>query len=101
MHFTPKHGSWLNIAEIERSVLLRQCLSRRIGDLQTLHEQVDAWCNHRNQRQRAPIDSLLLTMHALDLNAYTLKFKLEEPLGRPDSWNYQAHGPMLMAQSGP
>lgn len=47
-HYTPKHGSWLNMAEIEISVLNRQCLSRRIGDEATLHQEVDAWERNRN-----------------------------------------------------
>ena len=46
---TPKHGSWLNIAEIELSVFSRQCLNRRIPDLQTLRSEAAAWQAHRNQ----------------------------------------------------
>ena len=46
---TPKHGSWLNIAEIELSVFSRQCLNRRIPDLQTLRSEVEAWQKHRNE----------------------------------------------------
>jgi len=49
-HYTPKHGSWLNIAEVEISVLARQCLRRRIGDIDTLQREVDAWQQPRNQR---------------------------------------------------
>ena len=48
IHHTPKHGSWLNMAEIELSVLSRQCLDRRIGDLQTLSYEVTAWQKDRN-----------------------------------------------------
>ncbi len=48
MHFTPKHGSWLNMAEIELSVLTQQCLDRRIPDLQTLIDETQAWQHHRN-----------------------------------------------------
>ena len=48
IHYTPKHGSWLNIAEIELSVLSRQCLDRRVPDVATLAAEVDAWQNHRN-----------------------------------------------------
>ncbi len=44
-HFTPKNGSWLNMAEIELSVLSRQCLNRRISDDQTLTWEVPAWVN--------------------------------------------------------
>ena len=53
-HYTPKHGSWLNIAEIEFSVLSRECLSRRIPDQDTLKREVQAWQNRRNQ-QRATV----------------------------------------------
>jgi hypothetical protein len=49
-HYTPKHGSWLNMAEIEFSVLSRQCLDRRIGDQQTLIREVTAWKNKRNDK---------------------------------------------------
>ena len=47
--YTPKHGSWLNIAEIELSVFSRQCLNRRIPDLETLRSEAEAWQTHRNQ----------------------------------------------------
>ncbi len=47
-HFTPKHGSWLNMAEIELSVLTRQCLNRRIPDKETLTHEVSAWQQQRN-----------------------------------------------------
>ena len=46
---TPKHGSWLNIAEIELSVFSRQCLNRRIPDLETLRSEVEAWQQYRNE----------------------------------------------------
>lgn len=48
-HFTPKHASWLNMAEIELSVLARQCLSRRIADKEILKTEVKAWEGKRNQ----------------------------------------------------
>ena len=48
IHYTPKHGSWLNMAEIELSVLARQCLERRIPDQETLAEEVGAWEEERN-----------------------------------------------------
>ena len=47
-HYTPKHGSWLNMAEIELSVLARQCLGRRIPDKATLRAEVAAWEQRRN-----------------------------------------------------
>jgi hypothetical protein len=43
IHYTPKHGSWLNMAEIELSVLSRQCLDRRVPDFETLQAEVAAW----------------------------------------------------------
>jgi len=48
-HYTPKHGSWLNMAEAELSVLGRQCLARRIPDANTLESHVAAWLKHRNK----------------------------------------------------
>jgi hypothetical protein len=48
LHYTPKHGSWLNIAEIELSVLSRQCLERRMPDFPTLQTEVAAWQEPRN-----------------------------------------------------
>jgi DDE superfamily endonuclease len=47
-HYTPKHGSWLNIAEIELSVLSRQCLDRRIGEARLLRQEIRAWQQKRN-----------------------------------------------------
>jgi DDE superfamily endonuclease len=52
-HYTPKHGSWLNIAEIEFSVLARQCLDRRIPDKPLLKGEVAAWAVRRNQEGAA------------------------------------------------
>lgn len=48
--YTPKHGSWLNMAEIELHVLTRQCLNRRIGDMDTMIQEVAAWQQDRNNR---------------------------------------------------
>lgn len=48
IHYTPKHGSWLDIAEIELNVMTRQCLSRRIGDMNTLRNELSAWEIERN-----------------------------------------------------
>lgn len=47
-HYTPKHASWLNMAEIEFSVMVGQCLKRRIGDMQTLTTELAAWQSQRN-----------------------------------------------------
>lgn len=49
IHYTPKHGSWLNMAEIEIGVLRRQCLDRRIADRETLRDEVNAWQEQRNK----------------------------------------------------
>jgi transposase len=49
--YTPKHGSWLNVAEIELSVLIRQCLNRRIDSAQEVSAEVSAWQNHRDRLQ--------------------------------------------------
>ena len=51
IHYTPKHGSWLNMAETELSVLTRQCLDRRIPDRDTLVQEVNAWGHNRNVNQ--------------------------------------------------
>jgi transposase len=48
--FTPKHGSWLNMAEIELHVLNGQCLNRHISSLEIIKEEVDAWKTHRNNK---------------------------------------------------
>ncbi len=52
IHYTPKHGSWLNMAEIELSVLRRQCLDRRVPDVPTLIAEVAAWEARRNADSR-------------------------------------------------
>ena len=49
-HYTPKHGSWLDLAESELAVLTRQCLDRRIPDKDALSKHVAAWAQHRNAR---------------------------------------------------
>ena len=51
IHYTPKHGSWLNMAEIELGVLGRQCLDRRIPDMNELTAEVAAWVNDRNEKK--------------------------------------------------
>jgi hypothetical protein len=50
LHYTPKHGSWLDMAESELSVLSRQCLDRRIPDKLTLTDEVAAWQQRRNKK---------------------------------------------------
>lgn len=51
IHYTPKHGSWLNMAEIEIGVMTRQCLDRRIEDQPTLRTEIEAWQKHRNAEE--------------------------------------------------
>jgi hypothetical protein len=63
IHYTPKHGSWLNIAEIELSALSAQCLDRRIPDIETMRREIAAWQTHRNQRG-APINWHFTTENA-------------------------------------
>ena len=55
LHFTPVHGSWLNICEIELSVLGKQCLNRRIEDMETITSEVKQWQERRNNK-KATID---------------------------------------------
>lgn len=55
VHYTPKHGSWLNMAEIEFSVLSRQCLKQRVPDRATLEAHIAAW-QQRRDRMAGPID---------------------------------------------
>ena len=51
-HYTPKNGSWLNIAEIELSVLNRQCLNRRIDNKEFLIDEISAWNEERNEKAK-------------------------------------------------
>jgi transposase len=51
LHYTPKHGSWLNMIEAEFSVLANQCIGRRIGDERTLKSEIAAWEWERNERK--------------------------------------------------
>jgi DDE superfamily endonuclease len=62
-HYTPKHGSWLNVAEIELSALASQCLDRRIACLPSLAQEIEAWQTHRNNRS-TPIDWQFTTTDA-------------------------------------
>lgn len=63
IHYTPKHGSWLNIAEIELSVLTKQCLDRRIPDIETLRSETTQWARERNTGQKS-VDWRFTTDHA-------------------------------------
>lgn len=63
VHYTPKHGSWLNVAEIELSVLQRQCLNRRLPDRDIMRSEITAWEGHRNH-QPSKIDWQFTTSDA-------------------------------------
>jgi hypothetical protein len=63
IHYTPKHGSWLNIAEIELSVLKRQCLPERVPDIELMRKMVTAWNCGRNTKQ-APVNWQFTTSDA-------------------------------------
>lgn len=73
--YTPKHGSWLNMAEIELNVLNGQCLNRRIDNIETVKEEVGAWCEHRNN-MKAKINWQFTTKDAR-IKLKTLYPKLE------------------------
>ncbi len=52
IHYTPKHGSWLNMAEIEIGVMTRQCIDRRIESQNALRSEIDAWQKKRNEEKK-------------------------------------------------
>ncbi len=62
-HYTPRHGSWLNMVELEFSVLSRQCLARRLGDIERVREEVAAWAEQRNSK-RAGVEWRFRTVDA-------------------------------------
>jgi hypothetical protein len=62
-HYTPKHGSWLNIAEISISILARQCINRRIPNLDTLNSEITAWSFAQNNKS-TPINWQFSTENA-------------------------------------
>ena len=53
IHYTPKHGSWLNVAEIELGAFTRQCLARRISNIETLRSEAESWYSARNKKQKS------------------------------------------------
>ena len=70
IHYTPKHGSWLNMAEIEFSALSRQCLKRRIADREMLTREVKAWEEARNKKEvfckwQFTVDKARVKLHKL------------------------------------
>lgn len=72
--YTPKHGSWLNIAEIELAVLSDRCLSRRIPDKDTLRREVDANVQERTKRLHPSIGVSPLKTHEENWPGYILVF---------------------------
>ncbi len=77
IHYTPKHASWLNIAEIELSVLARQGLAHNIATIEDLCQQVQQWQDHRNQRV-GTVDWQFRTTDA------RIKLKRLYPVQQPD-----------------
>lgn len=69
IHCTPKHGSWLNIAEIELNVMTLQCLDRRIPDIDLLNRELSAWGSYRNS-SAIPVDWQFSTSIARDKLKY-------------------------------
>ena len=86
IHYTPKHGSWLNMAETELSVLGRQCLDRHIPDRDTLVSETTAWMHDRNADQ-ATIDWRFTTNDAAsNSSASTRRSDHDNPLGPTFAW---------------
>jgi len=81
-HYSPKHGSWLNMAESELATLARQCLARRLPDQQTLTAEISAWQKQRNAHHTKPIGASPLMTPALNSNAYTQPFSQDGLLER-------------------
>jgi hypothetical protein len=93
-HYTPKQGSWLNMAECEFAVLASQCLDRRIPDIETLRDEIAAWQIQRNQH-RAKINWQFGT----DLARVKLK-RLYPPVEQPeDTLRQEASSPVKISAS--
>ena len=84
-HYTPKHGSWLNMAEIELSILSRQCLNRRIPTQEIIKEEIAAWEKVRNQK-KATVSWRFTTENArVKLNKLYPKVKQESDRSKKNS----------------
>jgi DDE superfamily endonuclease len=70
-HYTPKHGSWLDLAESELGMLAAQCLDRRIPDKQTIINEVEAWTKTRNTAKQEPIGASQQPTPASSSKPYT------------------------------
>jgi hypothetical protein len=79
--YTPKHGSWLNMAEIELSALNLQCLNRRIDNIKKIESEILAWTNERNNAGK-PIKWKFTTDEArINYSIYTRRFMIDMVLG--------------------
>jgi len=78
LHYIPKHGSWLNIAEIELAVLSSMCLSQRIADEETLRREVDANVRERNTKAVPSSGNSLPRMPGINLLACILAFNVTD-----------------------
>ncbi len=74
-HYTPKHGSWLDMAESELGALTKQCLDRRIPDKKTIIKEIAAWERERNKNKTKPTGNSQPPTPALNSNASTLHFE--------------------------
>jgi hypothetical protein len=81
IHYTPKHGSWLNMAEIELSVLAEQCLDRRLADQATLEREVAAWQAARNADGRVSTGASPPRTPGSSSSTFTRQFRADNLLG--------------------
>jgi hypothetical protein len=81
LHYTPKHGSWLNMAEIELAVLAGQCLDRRLADRATLEREVAAWQAARNGAGRGSTGASPPRTPASSSSTSILQFRADKLLG--------------------
>jgi hypothetical protein len=79
-HYTPKHGSWLNMAEIELSILQRQCLNRRIANEDMLKREVAAWNSNATRHRTLSIGASLSAMPAKNCSVSTQHIYRDEVL---------------------
>ena len=80
LHYTPKHGSWLNMAEIELAVLATQCLDRRLADRTTLEREVMAWQAARNHAGRVSTGASQPRMHGSSSSTCTPQLRTDKLL---------------------
>lgn len=81
IHYTPKHGSWLDVAEIELSVFTKQCLNRRIADTETLRSEAAPWAERRNAAQVVDWQFTTDDARATNSSGCTRKLRCNEVLG--------------------